>query len=105
MLGSSLQLRSLSNPSEAGNRGSTHVVAAGEFIERRALRAPSGGLFLLFRCQGRMPAHVLSLGLGAAPALGCAGGDHITLHVGETSEYREHQAPGARAGVGPWLGE
>jgi hypothetical protein len=30
---------------------------------------------------------VLSLGLGAAPALGGAGADKIALHVGEASEY------------------
>jgi len=46
-------------------------------------------------------AHVLSLGLGAAPALGGAGADQIALHIGEASKDGEHQAPGASAGVGP----
>jgi hypothetical protein len=51
--------------------------------------------------EGGRP-HVLSLGLGAAPAFGGAGADKIALHVGEASEYREHQAPGAAAAaVGP----
>jgi hypothetical protein len=48
---------------------------------------------------------MLSLRLGAAPAFGGSGADKIALHVGETSEYREHQAPGAGAGVGPRLRE
>ena len=43
----------------------------------------------------------LSLGLGAAPAFGCAGADKIAFNIGEASENREHQAPGAGAGVGP----
>jgi hypothetical protein len=33
----------------AANGGYADVVAAGEFVERSALRAPSGGLFLLRR--------------------------------------------------------
>jgi hypothetical protein len=41
------------------------------------------------------------LGLGAAPAFGGAGADEVALNVGEASEYRQHQAPGAGAGVGP----
>jgi hypothetical protein len=81
------------------NRGSAHI--AGEFIERRALCAPSDCLFLLCRCQGTGSAHVLSLGLGAAPAFGCAGTNEVALDVGEASENRQHQAPGAGAGVGP----
>jgi len=44
---------------------------------------------------------VLPSGLGAAPALGGAGADQIALHVREASEYRQHQAPGAAAVVGP----
>jgi hypothetical protein len=89
----------------AGNRRAADVVAAGEFVERSALRAPPDGLLLLGRCQGRGAAHVLSLGLGAAPAFGGAGADQIALDVGEASEYREHQAPGAGAGISPRLGQ
>ena len=63
------------------NRGSAYIVAAGQFIERSALRAPSDGLSLLGRCQRRGAAHGLSLGLGAAPALGCPSADKIALHV------------------------
>src|SRR6202040_292317 len=62
---------------------------------------PSGGLLLLFRCEGRGTAHMLSTGLGAAPAFGGAGADKIALDIGQASEYRQHQAPGAGAGVGP----
>jgi hypothetical protein len=44
------------------------------------------------------------LGLGAATALGGVGADKIALHIGETSEYRQHQATSAGAGVvAPWL--
>jgi hypothetical protein len=50
-------------------------VAAGEFVERSALCATSGGLCLLCRSECRGSAHLLSLGLGAAPALGGAGAD------------------------------
>ena len=49
--------------------------------------------------------HVLSLGLGAASAFGGTGADKIALHVGEAAENRQHQAPGAGAGVGPRLGQ
>jgi len=60
---------------EAGNRRSAYVVAVGEFFQRSALRAPPDRLFLLGRCEGRGAAHVLSLGLGAAPPFGSAGAD------------------------------
>jgi hypothetical protein len=43
---------------------------------------------------------MLSAGVGAALAFGCPGADQIALHVGKASEYREHQASGAGAGVG-----
>jgi hypothetical protein len=45
------------------------------------------------------------LGLGAASALGGAGADEIALNIGEASEYRQHQAPGAAGAVGPWFGQ
>jgi len=48
---------------------------------------------------------VLSLGLGAGSALCCAGADQVTFHVGEASEYGQHQAPGAGAGVSPRLSQ
>jgi len=48
---------------------------------------------------------MLSLGLSAAPAFGGAGADKITLHVRQPAENGNHQAPGARGGVGPRLGE
>jgi hypothetical protein len=44
---------------------------------------------------------VLSAGVGAALAFGCPVADQIALQVGKASEYREHQASGAGAGVGP----
>ena len=44
---------------------------------------------------------MLSLGLGAAPAFGGAGADKVALYIGKPAENREHQAPGAGAGVGP----
>ena len=49
----------------------------------------------------RGAAHVLSLGLGTAPVLGCASADKIALYVREASEYSEHQTSGAGVGVGP----
>ena len=48
---------------------------------------------------------MLSSGLGAAPAFGGAGADKIALHVRQPAENRQHQAPGAGAGVGPRLGQ
>jgi hypothetical protein len=48
---------------------------------------------------------VFSLGPGAAPAFGCPGADKIALHVREAAEYRQHQAPGAGAGIGPRLSQ
>jgi hypothetical protein len=48
---------------------------------------------------------VLSLGLGAASAFGCSGTHKITLDVRQSAEHRQHQAPGAGAGVGPRLGQ
>jgi hypothetical protein len=87
------------------NRAFSYTVAAGEFIKHGALRAPPDGLFLLRQREGRWTAHVLSLGLGAAPAFGGAGADKVTLHVRQSAEYRQHQAPGASAGVRPRLGE
>ena len=35
--------------------------------------------------------------------LGGAGADNIALYIGEAAENGNHQAPGAGAGVGPWL--
>jgi hypothetical protein len=95
-----LAICSLLDP-QPRNRRPAYIVAAGQFVERRALRAPPDGLFLLRRRQRRGPAHLLSLGLGAAPALGGAGADQIALHVGQAAENREHQAPGAAGPVGP----
>ena len=61
-----------------GARGTAHggyaaVVAVGQFLQRSALRPPSGRLFPLGRCvrEGGM----LSLGLGAAPVFGGARAD------------------------------
>ena len=83
------------------NRRAADVVAPGQFSERVALRAPPDGLLLLFRCEGRGSAHGLSLRLGARAAFGGAGADKIALHIGQASENRQHQPPGAGAGVGP----
>jgi hypothetical protein len=58
---------------------------------------------LRWRQQGRGAAHGLSLGLGAAPAFGGTGADKVALNIGQPAEYRQHQAPGAGASVGPWL--
>jgi hypothetical protein len=81
------------------------VVAVRQFSQRRALRAPSGGLFPLRWAESRGSPHRLSLGLGAAPAFGGAGADKIALDIGQAAQYREHQPPGAGAGVGPRLGQ
>ena len=50
---------------------------------------------------GKGAPHVLSLGLGAASAFGGAGANKVAFHIGKPAEYRQHQAPGAGAGVGP----
>jgi len=60
-------------PRRAAHGGYAAVVAFGQFLQRSALRAPSGGLFLLGRCQGRGPSHMLSSKLGAVPAFGGTG--------------------------------
>jgi len=59
----------------AANGGYADVVAAGEFVKCSAPRAAAGGLFLLCRSKCRGAAHLLPLGLGAAPALGGTGAD------------------------------
>jgi hypothetical protein len=92
-------------PGGAAHRGDAAVVAIRQFLQRRARRPPSGGLFLLGRCEGRGTAHSLSLGLGAAPAFGGAGADKVALNISQAAEYRQHQAPGAGAGVGPRFGQ
>jgi hypothetical protein len=43
------------------------------------------------------------LDFGAAPPFGRAGADHVALYIGQAAEYRQHQAPGAGASVGPWF--
>jgi hypothetical protein len=53
--------------------------------------------------QGRGSAHSLSSILGAAPTLGGAGTDKVALDIGQPAQHREHQAPGAGAGVSPRL--
>ena len=60
---------------DAAHGGDTAVVAVRQFLQRSALRAPSDGLFLLCRCQGRGTPHGLPLSLSAAPAFGGAGAD------------------------------
>jgi hypothetical protein len=86
-------------PRRTAHGGYAAVVAVRQFLQRSALRAPSGGLFLL----RRGPSHVLSLELSAVPAFGGAGADEIALHVSKASEYGQHQPPGTGAGVGPRL--
>src|SRR3954453_17568005 len=85
----------------AAHGGYAAVVAVGQFLQRSALRAPSGGLFLLCRGQRRGAAHMLSSGFGTAPAFGGTGADKIPLHVRQPAENGKHQAPGASGGVGP----
>ena len=73
-------IRVITCNSSGGPRGAAHggnaaVVAVGQFLQRSALRAPSGGLFLLRRGERRGTAHALSMGLGSASPLGCAGAD------------------------------
>lgn len=79
----------------AANGGYAHVVAAGKFVERRALRAASAGLGLLRRGECRGSAHLLPLGLGAAPALGGAGADQVALLIVSAREY--HHLPSTHA--------
>jgi len=54
----------------AANGGYADTVAPGQFVQRRALRAACGGLFLLCRSAQRLP-----LGLGAASAVCRPGAD------------------------------
>src|SRR5207253_2170692 len=57
-------------------------------LKRSTLRAASDGLYLLRRCvRGRGSAHLLSLGLGAAPAFSGAGADKIALHVRQSAQH------------------
>ena len=81
------------------------MVAAREFGESSTLRPPPSGLGLLRRRQLRRTAHTLPALLRPAAALGGAGADKIALHVGESSENGNHQAPGAGASVSPRLGK
>jgi hypothetical protein len=90
---------------DAAHGGNAAAVAVGQLLQRRALRTPSGSLCLLCRCQGRGSAHRLSTGFGAAPAFGGASADQIAFDIGLAPENRQHQAPGAGAGVGPRLRE
>jgi hypothetical protein len=48
-----------------------------EFVERSAPRATLAGLLLLCRCECRGSPHLLTLGLGAAPALRGSGADKV----------------------------
>jgi hypothetical protein len=81
------------------------VVAAREFDKRSTLRPSPVGLVLLRLCQFRFPAHALPALLRPAAALSGAGADKVALHIRQPAEYRQHQAPGAGAGVGPRLGQ
>jgi hypothetical protein len=87
------------------NRALSHAVAAREFGKGRALRAPPPCFCLLRIGQFWFPAHVLPALLRPTTALGGAGADEITLHVGEAAKHGNHQPPGTGAGIGPWLGE
>jgi hypothetical protein len=73
--------RRSSGACHSANGGYADIVAAGEFVERSALHTATAGLFLLYRSECRGSAHVLSLGLGAASAVGGAGADKVALHV------------------------
>jgi hypothetical protein len=73
--------RRSSGACHSANGGYADIVAAGEFVERSALHTATAGLFLLYRSECRASAHVLSLGLGAASAVGGAGADKVALHV------------------------
>ena len=48
---------------------------------------------------------MLSLSLCAASAFDGACSDEIALYIVNPAEYRQHQAPGAGAGVGPRFGQ
>jgi hypothetical protein len=47
---------------------------------------------------------MLPTGLGAIPSLCRPGANQVSLNIGQAAEYRQHQPPGACAGVGPRLG-
>src|SRR5262249_16232682 len=90
---------------KSGNRAFPYTVAAGQL--RQGSRLPRAALALLSAVpvSGRGAAHVLSLGLAAAPSFSRPHADQVALHVRQAAEYRQHQAPGAGAGVGPRLCE
>src|SRR5712671_5761161 len=88
---------------QPGNRALAYVVAAGEFGKRCTLGPSLPGLDLLRVGEFRGPAHALPALLGPAAALGGAGADKVTLHIGETAKDGDHQPPGAGASVGPRL--
>jgi hypothetical protein len=81
------------------------MVAARQFGKRGTFRPALAGLGLLRLGQFRFPAHALPALLRPAAALGGAGADKIALHVRQSAENGNHQAPGAGAGVGPRFGQ
>jgi hypothetical protein len=81
------------------------IIRVGQFLERGTFRPPLSRLFLLLRCELRRSPYMLPARLCPAAPLSGASADKVALHVGEGSGYREHQASGAGAGVGPRLGQ
>jgi hypothetical protein len=77
------------------------VVAVGQFLQRRAMRAPPDGLFSSVPVVERGSAHMLSAGFGAVPVLCRPGADQIGLHIGKPPSTATIQRPGAGAGVTP----
>jgi hypothetical protein len=77
------------------------MVAAGKFAQRRTLLAAFTGFDPLSRGQLRRPTHVLTACCGANPSLRRTGSDQIAFHIREPAENGNHQAAGARGGIGP----
>jgi hypothetical protein len=87
-------------PRRAANGGYADAIAPGEFVQRSALGAASGGLLLLRRTERvRGSAHLLPLRLGAASAFGGARADKIALYVRQSAQDGNHQSPGAGAAI------
>jgi hypothetical protein len=91
--------------SETRYRALAHVVTASKFGKRRTFgkSPPCFGLLCFGELRGS--AHVLpALSRTTSTLAGAgAGADQVAPYIGEAAQFRQHQAPGAGAGVDPRL--
>jgi len=88
----------------AGNSRDADVVALGQFLQGRTLRATVPRFGLLLRSKGWRTAHVLPARFGSVSALRRAGTDQVALHVRQAAQNGNHQPPGAGFSVSPQFG-